>query len=71
MNLAMPQNQYNPDTFRIKANTPTVIGDDVTKRVALVDTLHPNKEQKLLFDKVELQEEYYPFGAPGLCLKHL
>jgi hypothetical protein len=64
MNLAaMPQ---NPDTFRIKSNTPTInSGDDLTKRVALVDTLHPNKEKKLLFDKVELQEEYYPFGAPG------
>ena len=63
MNVAtMPQ---NPDTFRIKSNTPTTNGDDLTKRVTLVDTLHPNKEKKLLFEKVEYEDEYYPFGTPG------
>ena len=32
-------------------------GDDLTKRVALVETLHPNKEKKLL-EKKNYPKEY-------------
>ena len=41
--------------------------DEVAKRIATVDTLGINKEKKLLFDKIDNSEEYYPFGTPG-CL---
>ncbi len=41
------------------------INDGVAKRIATVDTLGINKEKKLLFDKIDNSEEYYPFGTPG------
>lgn len=39
--------------------------DMLAKRMFHVDTLHVNKEKKLLFEKVPNDYDYFPFGAPG------
>lgn len=40
--------------------------DDVAKRVFHIDTLHVNKEKKLLFNKIDTDDSnYFPFGTPG------
>ena len=68
MNAASVMTQNPTTTFRKNSNTPPTsnVADDFSKRMPHVDTLSVNKEKKNLFDKVVMEEEYYPFGTPGI-----
>lgn len=58
---AMPK---SPEAYQ-KRNGASRDEDMLAKRMFHVDTLHVNKEKKLLFETVNNDYDYFPFGAPG------
>jgi len=65
----------SPESYRkpsFQSNVPSYSetplgnsGAEIAKRQLMVDSLHPNREKKWFFDKVEYDGEYFPYGAPG------
>lgn len=55
---------YDPDNFR-KASATTQNSDDFSRRIPHVDALQANREKKFIFDKVEADDQYFPFGSQG------